>query len=418
MPYSKSYITKKLNFINAYKDKCEDKSLGTITNTVNDYSNILYWDIDFLTKNRSCYATILINSLTESTPGTYKLYIGIVYANDRIIESLPIQFSNKNIKTYLTTNNIINDEIGINYLYIKVESDSPIVNTNIPFRDECTIPNKFEIIFGEIKLTYDEFLEVSTTKEIIGKRMAPPVYHKSNFNLSNANFIYKEFIITKHKRNMWTVIHFPTGYAGFSLTTQKISFSVWNATINKDFEIPPEVVYINNNINVDNFGHEGSGIACNTPVKLNINEKFGLMIHLYTVDHPISQEYPTGKVSYISYFFINLGPINALYKKPEWIYVGTLKSYESQTFIGSTSKIECIGFFEHYTNTDGLLYSRDVIVGNSWASMDGISWTPSIDETYLPPLDLPTEKNGNIINARASVYSDTDCMIKLEVGGE
>ena len=50
--------------------------------------------------------------------------------------------------------------------------------------------------------------------------------------------------------------------------------------------------------------------------------------------------------------------------------------------------------------------------------MDGISWTPSIDETYLPPLDLPTEKNGNIINARASVYSDTDCMIKLEVGGE
>ena len=389
-----------LNFINAYQDK-QEKILNRITNTITNYNNLLYWDIDFKNANKSCMAIINIKSITETIKNdTYKLSIGIVYKNNIIQESTPISCNNTNTK--LITTSINNTKAGINFFYVKVEAG--------------TSNNQFMLTINDIQLDgNNEFIEQPTTKAVITSRIAPPVYHHTLFNMPTASFLYKEFNIPKHRQNMWTTLSFPTGYGGFSLSTQKISFSVWDATFSDTIKIATEVVQINKNVNVTRYDHEGSGVTCNMAVELKENQTFGLAVHSHTMDFTSTDMHPTDKVTYISFFFINLGPITQPFPEPAWLYIATLKAYKHQSFIGSDNKIHAHGFFEHYAHTDGLLYTRSVIVGNGWASVNGEDWVASECETFTAPEDRVV--NGVTLNCSASIFNQPSCMLKLNTGG-
>jgi hypothetical protein len=390
-----------LKFINAFTTN-SGKRLNTIDDTINPFLNIdaLYWDINFKTTNKPCYATININQISEFIPNdTYDIYNGIVYKNNVIVENKTTMVLNNNINVDISIPPIINNEIGINYFYIKIVS--------------LTAATKFRIIFNNVKLYYEDCEEIDTTWDIIHSREIPAVYYSGIINISNVKSLYKEFIIVKDKKGYNYKMSFIEGNIGLNYNENKITFFLSDTKISDTYSIPSEIVQLNNDTIVDPFNTSlGINIYLNYPLK--INEKYGLMLKSHTIDRPRTVKYPFGKVTYISVFFINLGDINSPINSPTWVYIGTLRNYYDFDYYKTRNRfLKLEGIMSQSSQTDGALFTGTAIIGNSWAS-DGTKWVESESEEYST---LANKEGTGTHNVNITPYDTDTAMIKIQFGG-
>jgi hypothetical protein len=259
-------------------------------------------------------------------------------------------------------------------------------------------------VMGNYKIEYP-YTEWWNKENNTGKR---PFQHANN-TLSNSIFdnipgnirhAYKEMIIFKsHIHTYATAINGPATYMGIDFMDGRIVFSVWNANIN-GVEIQNEITDVGNNVESNKFDHEGNGSYFtlryskyfNPP--LEYNYKYGF--YNYYKDLGDKTEYTA--------YFINLGPIDNPYKNPVWILIGKVMHYASYN---TNNRIG--GFVENYMTANGHLYQRSYVIGNGWASVNGIDWYPSTHEEAV--LD-------DLTNQQAEVFGDpANGLIRHNIGG-
>ncbi len=387
-----------LKFTNAYTGVSE-KILNNFDNIIDQYNNItsLYWDINFKdSTNKTCYATININSITESVRNSsYDIYNGIVYKNGIIVENKTTIVINNNLKTNINIPSIENNETGLNFFYIKILP----VNPNI----------KYKINFNSVKLNYENCVQIDTTTDIIKQRFVPTIYHMGWVKLLNVKKQYKEFIVLKEKKGYYNTMNFINGSIGFDLDKKIVRFSLWNTRVSDTYYIPSEYVQLNLNTV---FINNGSGIDTQITYPLKQNERYGLMVISHTIDRPKTRNYPFGKITYYSGFFINLGNIDTPNTNPTWIYISTLKCYRDINNLVKRDLTKIEGTLERYKQTDDLLFTANTAVGNLWAS-DGNIWEKSISEEFITQY----YPDGKTINVNVKVYDTDSAMLNIEFGG-
>jgi hypothetical protein len=205
---------------------------------------------------------------------------------------------------------------------------------------------------------------------------ADNLYSNSKFkDIINPRYMYKEMIILKWQRHTFaTAINGPCCYMGIDFTAGNVIFSIWNAT--KDGkEIPNQILETGDLATSCSFGHEGSGSNFNLAynkvfpnIRMQLKHKYGFYIRYDEID---------GNTIYNGYF-INLGPIDKPFENPEWIFLGKVKhhtTYVIEPVIG--------GFLENFMTANGHLFQRSVAMGNSWMSIDGVNWLPSVLEEVV-----------------------------------
>ena len=141
-----------LTFDNAYYDK-KVKQLNSITNTIDNNNNILYWDVD--ANGTEVLVNIDINNITANSVAGFTIEAGLLYPNNIFIKSL--------------VKNITLNMKKATFLIDKVKPQK-----NIVFYIKLVHIRNFQVVISNV--TINNTIMISTTQDIINNRMAKPVY--------------------------------------------------------------------------------------------------------------------------------------------------------------------------------------------------------------------------------------------------
>jgi hypothetical protein len=367
-----------LTFNNAYYDK-KVKELNKIDNSMDDVNNMLYWDVDV--NGTEVMVNIDIKNITANLFVGFTMEVGLLYPNNIFIKS-----------------NVKNMTSSIKRMTFLIEKVKP--QKNIVFYIKMVHIRKFNIVLSGVYLNNTTMIE--TTQEIIDLRLAKPVYTRGIVCIKDASYMYREMSIIENKPNMFATVSFPSGYFGFVYENKRVAMSVWDAYMEDGTIIKNEVVEIGPDAIHSRFDHEGNGDNIALNYNIRVGHKYGFMVKNIISD----------KQCLISCYFIDLGPASTTSTNMKWLYLGTIKHHKLNDFRYNNTHSVLRGFYEHYSRTDGMLYRRSIMVGNTWGSIDGIEWVPSDVEEY--------EKVSKdiISNSRASILNERDGIMNVSVGGK
>lgn len=371
-------------FDNAYYDK-KVKQLNKIDNSMDDVNNILYWDVDV--NGTEVMVNIDIKNITANTFTGFTMEVGLLYPNNIFIKS--------------SVKNMTSSVRRMTFLIEKVKPQK-----NIVFYVKMVHIRKFNIVLSGVYLNNTTMIE--TTQEIIDSRLAKPVYTRGIVSIKDANYMYREMSIIENKPNMFATVSFPSGYFGFVYENKRVAMSVWDAYQGDGTIIKNEVVELGPDTIYSRFDHEGNGDNIAINYNIRVGHKYGFMVKNIVRD----DDNPSGKQSLISCYFIDLGPASTTSTNVKWLYLGTIKHHKLNDFRYNNTHSVLRGFYEHYSKTDGMLYRRSIMVGNTWGSIDGIEWVPSdVEEYEKVSKDRPS-------NSRASILNEKDGIMSVSVGGK
>ena len=386
-----------LSPVNAYYNN-RIKTIGETVNILNSNTYILFFDIKF--SNIGTYGIYAkINILKNSNNLNAKITTGLIVPNNISICKRNKLISPHNKAQHVLLNTIVLEDtnmIGTNYLFIQLND----ISISIMIEDIY--------ILGTSPIT-----EIITTDKVINNRIARVIYTRGLFKMNSPTYIYREITMIEYRRDTFSTVFFPAGYVGFVIENKRVAFSLWDAYINDTTIIRNEIIALGHNMEVSRFDHEGNGdnIAL-TNYDLTMNNKYGFIIQS---ENFADDTLPTGTYSQISCYFIDHGPINNINIDAKWILIGTIKHHKQHIFTESNESI-IRGFVEHFSFTDGLLYSRSIITGNSYASMDGITWESSYKEEFESTESIIID--GKVItNSNASIYDVSNGLLNVSVGG-
>jgi hypothetical protein len=365
-----------LTFDNAYYDK-KIKQLNTPNNTIDDINNMLYWDVDV--NGTEVLVNIDINNITAKSFVGFTMQAGLLYPNNIFIKS-PVKNITSNMKK-------------ITFLIDKVKPQK-----NIVFYIKLVHIRNFKVVLSNV--TVNNTTMIITTQNIINNRMAKPVYTRGIVNISKPTYMYREMSIIENKRDMFATVSFPSGYFGFVYENKRVAMSVWDAYIG-DKIIKNEVILLGPNAIHSRFDHEGNGDNIAINYNIRVGNKYGFMV----------KNIIENNISFISCYFADLGPSSTTPTNVEWLYLGTIKHHKINSLAIDNTKSVLRGFYEHFSATDGMLYRRSIMVGNTWASIDGEKWVPSDLEEFEM---VANDKS----NSRAQILDVKNGLISVSVGGK
>ena len=365
-----------LTFDNAYYDK-KVKQLNSITNTIDNNNNILYWDVDV--NGTEILVNIDIKTITANSFPGFTIETGLLYPNNIFIKSLV-----KNITLNMKKATFLIDKVK--------------PKKNIVFYIKLVHVRNFQVVLSNV--TINNTIMISTTQEIINNRMAKPVYTRGIVDIINPVYMYREMSIIENKRDMFATVSFPSGYFGFVYENKRVAMSVWDAYIG-DKIIKNEVILLGPNAIHSRFDHEGNGDNIAINYNIRVGYRYGFMI----------KNIIENDITFISCYFADLGPSSTTPTRVEWLYLGTIKHHKINSFAFNDKQSVLRGFYEHFSATDGMLYRRSIMVGNTWASIDGEKWVPSDLEEFEM---VANDKS----NSRAQILDVKNGLISVSVGGK
>ena len=366
-----------LTFDNAYYDK-KIKQLNTPNNSIDDINNMLYWDVDI--NGTEVLVNIDINNITANSFVGFTMEAGLLYPNNIFIKS-PVKNITSNMKK-------------ATFLIDKVKPQK-----NIVFYIKLVHIRQFKAVLSNV--TINNTTMIITTQDIINNRMAKPVYTRGIVDIINPTYMYREMSIIENKRDMFATVSFPAGYFGFVYENKRVAMSIWDAYVGNDI-IKNEVIELGPNTIYSRFDHEGNGDNIAINYNIRVGNKYGFMV----------KNIIENNISFISCYFADLGPSSTTPTNVEWLYLGTIKHHKINSFAFNEKKSVLRGFYEHFSATNGQLYRRSIMVGNTWASIDGEKWVPSCFEEFeMVAKDI-------ISNSRAQILDDRNGLISVSVGGK
>lgn len=355
-----------LTFDNAYYDK-KVKELNSICNTIDSDNNMLYWDVNV--NGTEIIIHIDINNIIANSLAGFTIETGLLYPNNIFIKSL--------------VKNITPNMKKVTFLIDKIKPQK-----NIVFYIKLVHVRNFTVVLSNV--TINNTTMNDTTQDIINNRMANPIYTRGIVDIINPVYMYKEMSIIENKKDMLAMITFPAGYFGFIYENKQIMMSISNAHIKNDvIELGPNAIHIDQG-NCDN-------IAVNYHIR--VGYRYGFMV----------KNIIENNVSIISCYFVDLGPSSTTPTSVKWLYIGTIKHHKINSFALNNTQSILISSYKHLNATDGQLYRRSIMMGNTWASMDGNKWVPS---------DLEEVEIVNNSNSSAKILDEKNGLISVSVGGK
>ena len=239
------------------------------------------------------------------------------------------------------------------------------------------------LLINTISLTGPNEVGIVELKDIPTARYihhAAAAYSRAYFKTKNPQFMYREFIATDWKPNTFTTIAFNGGYVGI-VVGQSTGMSIWNAPSG----VPNIILETGENVKTKTYDHEGCGTQFSMPYKVKEGVRYGYMLRIEHIQK--NSEFPNGVTDYSSWFIDleNNSSLETTEPNKKWLFIGKVRRFCLNNF-GEGDKMTTFssvsGFIENPSTSNGHLYTRKVAVGNSWASVDGISWDASISETY------------------------------------
>lgn len=374
-----SYIIMSLSltFDNAYYDK-KVKQLNSIINTIDNNNNILYWDVDV--NGTEITVNIDIKTITANSVAGFTIEAGLLYPNNIFIKSL--------------VKNITLNMKKVTFLIDKVKPQK-----NIVFYIKLVHVRNFQVVLSNVIINNTTMND--TTQDIINNRMAKPVYTRGIVDIINPVYMYREMSIIENKRDMFATVSFPSGYFGFVYENKRVAMSVWDAYVGNDI-IKNEVILLGPNAIHSRFDHEGNGDNIAINYNIRVGYRYGFMV----------KNIIENDISFISCYFADLGPSSTTPTNVEWLCLGTIKHHKINSLAIDNNKSVLRGFYEHFSATDGMLYRRSIMMGNTWASMDGEKWVPSeLEEFEMVANDI-------VSNSRAQILDEKNGLISVSVGGK
>lgn len=269
---------------------------------------------------------------------------------------------------------------------------------NIVFYIKLVHVRNFNVVLSNVAI--NNTIMINTTQDIINNRMAKPVYTRGIVNIINPVYMYREMSIIENKRDMFATVSFPSGYFGFVYENKRVAMSVWDAYVG-DKIIKNEVILLGPNAIHSRFDHEGNGDNIAINYNIRVGYRYGFMV----------KNIIENDISFISCYFADLGPGSTTPTRVEWLYLGTIKHHKINSLALNNNQSVLRGFYEHFSATDGMLYRRSIMIGNTWASTDGETWVPSDLEEFEMVAD---DKS----NSRAQILDEKNGLISVSVGGK
>jgi len=384
------------NTINAYEPN-KNKSIGSAApNKSATLGFTLFWDIIF------------------PAPGSYSIHLyahfigqtglecGMILPGERVIMA---ESAHKPGAVFPATKSIV--KVALGTLDIPTAGTHPVFIRINKSSGRLLIVNSLMISSHTPDANSVGVVELNA-KDIRLAHHAAAAYSRSFFTVRNPEFIYREFIPTQWRPNTFTTIAFNGGYVGI-VVDKSTGMSIWNAPNGR----PNQILETGDGVKTKTYNHEGSGTQFSLPYLVHEGRRYGYMMRVE--QHPKSTELPDGATDFSSWF-IDLSPVSnstTIAEKfiPEWKFIGKVRRFclnELGSGDNKTTFSSIGGFLENPSTSNGHLYVRKVAVGNSWASVDGREWIPSVQETY-------TTKNYG--NAHGCQYAGDPNMIEYGIGG-
>jgi hypothetical protein len=372
--------------VNAYEPN-KNKSIGSpAPNKIVSVDSIIYWDLIF--QEAGTYSL----HLTAQFVGPTGLEFGFMLPGENRIMGIS---ANKPRYVFPTSSKPVKVCLGT----LKI----PVAGTHPVF---------IRITKSSGRLLIVNFISVTSQTQDAGKvsifalksqpvtriaHHAAAAYSRSFFTLIRPQFMYREFIPTQWRPNTFTTIAFNGGYVGI-VVGKTTGMSIWNAPNGK----PNIILETGEGVKTKTYDHEGSGTQFSLPYIVKEGQRYGYMMRLEL--QPVSSELPTGASDYSSWFIDLSSPPETA----EWKFIGKVRRFCHCTLGSSNNGSSIGGFLENPSTSNGHLYVRKVAVGNGWASMDGLEWSPSVKETYNTKYPH---------NAHGGPYVNDPNMIEYGIGG-